>query len=86
MNDGEGNIIGEAIESYQGGLTVQVLGDVIRSERLIETLKTIEFSATERLYHLIFRLRSGWADTQYIDVDQYIRVVRHSATGNAGAP
>jgi len=80
--------IGAAIESYQGALTVEVfLNDAtLYSERLCETLKMVAYhTVVGRLDHLVFRLRSAWESTSYVDADQYVVVAGHSTCGTEGA-
>ena len=85
ITDESGNVIGGAVESYQGAKTVQVLGDITFSERLIETLKTISFTSTGGEYNMTFRLRAEWGSPYYIDIPQTVRVVHHTSTGTGGA-
>lgn len=80
------HIIGDAIESYQGAKTVEILGDITRAEVPCEQRKIVTFAAREALYHLIFRFRAVAGSATYIDVHQYIRVVYHTTHGDVGGP
>ena len=100
INDGSGSgndhenertVIGSAIESYQGFLTVEVFmdGGKLYSERLCETLKVIPVdtsSYNNQTIHFVFRLRTAWGSGAYYDVDQYVYIANHSSCGSFGGP
>ena len=79
--------IGDAIESYQGFKTVEVLkdGSPLYSEMNCEALKTITWTpVVSGLVTLTFRLRTKLASAYYVDVTQYVYIAEHENCGNAG--
>lgn len=86
INDGTGSgephenartPIGEAIESYQGVSTVEVLidGGVLYSERPIEQLKVVTWTPEcYATYDLEFRLRAKEGSSTYVSIHQYVHI------------
>lgn len=95
-----GHPVGQAIESYQGFLTCEVWHEevlvvdpysgsglvIYAAEALCEATKMVDFDPADAFVHFVFRLRTAWGSSDYIDIDQYVYIVNHEYCGILGEP
>ncbi|UCG53572.1 MAG: hypothetical protein JSW58_08440 [Candidatus Latescibacterota bacterium] len=82
-------IFWETIETdTDGEPDTDLTGDgliVYAAEALCETQKIIEIDpAPSGFLHFVFRLRTAWGSSDYIDIDQYVYIASHAACGALG--
>ena len=77
---------GDVVLDGDGNPLIQGARQTYEEEGLCETKKIIFIpEITESsFYHFIFRMRTEWASSNYIDVDQYVYAVMHDSCGNLG--
>lgn len=78
-------IIGNAIKAYGGFLTVEVFKDPdiyfsietrLYGEQLVEKLKIVGWETMAvGLYRIVFRFRTAWESENYVDFEQWMRIV-----------